>query len=97
VAALGDDAAQGEHGRVGGEDHELAARRRQLEAAVEGVLQRRHDLDAVAVEAAVGEPQSELGGTRARGDDVLDAAAQTNGVADTGTRERGSVGEIVVQ
>ena len=56
MAAVGDDPAQRQHRGVGREHDELAARRDELEPAVEGPLELRLNLDPRRVEAAVLEP-----------------------------------------
>src|SRR5712691_3792281 len=48
-----DDPAQREHGCVGGEEDELAAGGRELEAAIERPLEVGNYFDPVALEAAV--------------------------------------------
>src|SRR5439155_26686492 len=74
--AVARDAAQGEHGRVRRQDGALASGRRQLEAAIERLLEIGYDLDRRLVEAAVLEPQPELRCSRARRDQPLEAADQ---------------------
>src|SRR5436190_22621331 len=71
--AAGDDVPQREHRRVGGEEDELAARRCQLEAAIERLLQSRDDLDRAVAQAAVLEAQAELGRALTRRDQRLEA------------------------
>ena len=97
VAAPRDDPPQREHRRVGREQHELAAGRRQLQAAVERLLQIGHDLDPVAIEAAVGEAQRQLGGPRAGRDDTLEPAEERLEVDVPDPRDVAAVGDLVVQ
>ena len=96
-AARGDDALQLEHRRVRGEDDELAARRRQGEAAVERTLEVRLDLDRALVEAAVLEAQRELGRAVAGGDEPVEPGEQRLEVDVPDPGDVPPVGDRVVQ
>src|SRR5207248_8247628 len=74
--AVGDDALQSQHRRVGGEDDELAARRRQRKTAVERTAEIRHYLDRALVEAGVREAQGELRGALAGDDDSVETVEE---------------------
>ena len=95
--ALGDDSPQCEHRRVGREDDELPAVRRQLEPAVERVVERGHDLDPFAGEAAVAEAQRQLRGAVAGGDEPLEPVEQRLEVDVPDPRDVPAVRDRVVQ
>src|SRR5579864_5854118 len=75
-AALGDEPLQRKHRGVRRQDDELGTRGRQCEAAVDGPLERRLDLDPRFVEARVLAPERELGRAFARDDDGLQPLEQ---------------------
>ena len=73
VPAPGQDPPQRQHRRVGGEDGQLAAGGRELEAAVEAASRPGTTSIADSRQAAVRAPQRELGGAVAGDDEPLDA------------------------
>ena len=96
-SALGEDRAKREHRRVRRKDDEAPSRIRQVEPAIERDLERRLELEPVPGEAAVDEPQTELGCALAGRDHPVDMGEERLEVDVPDPRHVPAVGDRVVQ